>query len=72
MNFPKFSITTVPTDASASRRKEPAPRCLSYANRDHAQGPVTEEVHLMALKAAWGVRLLQMEALESDASGFES
>lgn len=57
---------------SASRRKELAPRCLSYANRDHAQGAVAEEVHLMALKAAWGVRLLQMEALESDAPGFES
>lgn len=71
MNFPKFSITTVPTDVSASRRKELAPRCLSYAKRDHAQGAVAEEVPLMALKAAWGVRLLQ-EALESDAPGFES
>ena len=44
----------------------------SYANRDHPEGAVAEEVHFGALKAAWRVKLLQMEALESGALGFES
>ena len=72
MNFPRFSTTTVPTDGSASRRKEPTPCCWSYANRDHPEGAVAEEVHFVALREAWRVKLLHMEALESGALGFES
>lgn len=72
MNFLRVSITTVPTEGSASKRKEPTPCCWSYANRDHPERAVAEEVHFGALKAAWRVKLLQMEALESSALGFES
>lgn len=51
MNHPNFPITTVPTDQSASGRKERC--CWSYAARDHIAGAVAEEIHLVALKAAW-------------------
>lgn len=51
MNHPNFPITMVPTDQNASRRKE---HCSwSYAAREHIVGAVAEEIHLVALKAAW-------------------
>lgn len=71
MNDPSF-LKPVSTDGSASRSKEPSPHGRNYANRDHVEGAGSEEIHLVALKAARGAKLVQLEALESHIPGFES
>lgn len=64
-------LSHLPTDGSASRRKELAPCCWNYANRGHVEALWLKKFTI-ALKAAWGVKLLQTEALESDTPGFAS
>lgn len=68
MSYPSF-LKRVSTDGSASRSKEPPPCRWNYANRDRVEGAVPEEIHLVALKAAWGMKLVQIESLESEYLG---